>query len=54
MDRPVPLPVVLDAFTLPTNADDDPSPSNPMATLSAISEIVEYSRSLRTRICELI
>jgi hypothetical protein len=28
--------------------------SNPMTTLNAISEMIEYSRSLMTRICELI
>jgi hypothetical protein len=45
MDHPVPLPAVLDAFTGPTNADDHPSFFNPMKTLNAISEMIEYSGS---------
>jgi hypothetical protein len=52
MDHTV-LIAVLDTFTLPTNADITLF-FNPMTTLNAISEMIDYSRSLTTRICELI
>jgi hypothetical protein len=54
MDHAVPLTAVLDIFTLPANADDHPALSNPMTTPNAISEMTESSRSLTTRICELL